>query len=1178
MSDGPGISGGGHTTSPSHSPITNTERHRPVSGAQGNTRLSTASVPTVHGRTRLGSHQRNLSLDFKSMGIILPPAVQAVQAGASPARLGQSTSQGINSHSGIPAPPPLPPGTTTLHHRNRSLDSALQRIPEVDVTPSPECESPMKAGLLLISSGVSGTGTGNTSPGALPRQQSSSPPPTSAKPSSASSSTSSVSSSSSTSTRAMRCPSVPPLPGGPCPEPGWVLRRGILGSDDSGIFGSSGDDASAPARGTPSSASHEEPGSRGLSTESLDCDGGESGKDEVDGVENEDPGDCDCTEDIDCVDSGSVEVKQVGATSEKSAVPLRTSPVEGAIGKGRGIDGKGNCLGGTCTRGGGQNGGVSKGNLLLRLFECEAFSISMAISYLFKSKEPGVQSYLANKMFSFPDQEVDFFLPQLVTMYIQMRDVAEAIHPYLLHRCRKSIDFAFRCAWLLDAYKSDTSLPTKKIPYGTRLRNSILADELWVKPSKKLPGGGSVPMTLSRSPPSSTSAVPLKLSSSSVTTGTCVPPIPPPLPPSPNWLTVSTSPAKRTHQRSRSDATGQFSSLRRLLPAVRATELDKHTCIVGGSPNRVCLGDLDSGRAFDNGCSCFESCRGVVNELCGRRTECTCNALRLAPEREFIASLIIIGKLLSALPSKEERTARLQDEIHRLNRNLPARVWLPIYSTTVPHLVLRIPHRESAVLNSKDKAPYIIYVEVLEVDDMHTTPVPSRAHGPSSLLRHTKSEENVADSSSGPSASAPSISAHPSHPNLPSAPSTCSSSPSLVTPNPGSSSNGQGTGSSFSVYGNHDDEWSVEDAEISQLTLMHEHGRKMADRDTISQLSQESSDSSPPVLIAAGDVRRRLSEALVPAPGATFPRHQDDPSASMLRESWENKERRVRAESPYGHRTGWNLLSVIVKCGDDLRQELLAFQLLDTLHRIWQEAGLPLWLRPYRIVCLSSDSGLIETIPNTVSLHQMKKHLGLTLPEYFAREFGESNSERFLTAQKNFVYSCAAYSLVCYLLQVKDRHNGNILLDEDGHVIHIDFGFMLSASPKNLGFESSPFKLTPEFVAVMGGEGSDLFNYFRVLLLQGLLSARKHKDSVLQLVEIMRAGSQLPCFRAGGGSTVQGLANRFHLTMTDEQLQSHVDSLVRSSLVSLSTKLYDRVRVFFFIVCLFPKDFLAFPG
>lgn len=40
--------------------------------------------------------------------------------------------------------PPVPQATAatlTMHHRNRSLDSALQRIPEVDVTPSPECEA-----------------------------------------------------------------------------------------------------------------------------------------------------------------------------------------------------------------------------------------------------------------------------------------------------------------------------------------------------------------------------------------------------------------------------------------------------------------------------------------------------------------------------------------------------------------------------------------------------------------------------------------------------------------------------------------------------------------------------------------------------------------------------------------------------------------------------------------------------------------------------------------------------------------------------------------------------------------------------------------------------------------------------------------------------------------------------
>lgn len=51
-------------------------------------------------------------------------------------------------------------------------------------------------------------------------------------------------------------------------------------------------------------------------------------------------------------------------------------------------------------------------------------------------------------------------------------------------------------------------------------------------------------------------------------------------------------------------------------------------------------------------------------------------------------------------------------------------------------------------------------------------------------------------------------------------------------------------------------------------------------------------------------------------------------------------------------------------------------------------------------------------------------------------------------------------------LQVKDRHNGNLLLDEDGHIIHIDFGFMLSNSPGGVNFESAPFKLTRELLEV----------------------------------------------------------------------------------------------------------------
>lgn len=44
-----------------------------------------------------------------------------------------------------------------------------------------------------------------------------------------------------------------------------------------------------------------------------------------------------------------------------------------------------------------------------------------------------------------------------------------------------------------------------------------------------------------------------------------------------------------------------------------------------GIINKVSLGDLSSGRAFDNGCTCFYSCQGVVNDLRGQKTDCFCN-------------------------------------------------------------------------------------------------------------------------------------------------------------------------------------------------------------------------------------------------------------------------------------------------------------------------------------------------------------------------------------------------------------------------------------------------------------------------------------------------------------------------------------------------------------------------
>jgi phosphatidylinositol 4-kinase len=111
-----------------------------------------------------------------------------------------------------------------------------------------------------------------------------------------------------------------------------------------------------------------------------------------------------------------------------------------------------------------------------------------------------------------------------------------------------------------------------------------------------------------------------------------------------------------------------------------------------------------------------------------------------------------------------------------------------------------------------------------------------------------------------------------------------------------------------------------------------------------------------------------------------------------------------------------------------------------------------------------------------MNLSSIKEKLGgkdKRLKDYFLVQFGSEKTKAHKVARRNFCKSLAAYSLLCYILQIKDRHNENIMIDIEGHIFHIDFGFLLSNAPgKGLKFESAPFKLNTELVEVLGGDHS----------------------------------------------------------------------------------------------------------
>ncbi|CRK31350.1 hypothetical protein BN1708_018717, partial [Verticillium longisporum] len=197
---------------------------------------------------------------------------------------------------------------------------------------------------------------------------------------------------------------------------------------------------------------------------------------------------------------------------------------------------------------------------------------------------------------------------------------------------------------------------------------------------------------------------------------------------------------------------------------------------------------------------------------------------------------------------------------------------------------------------------------------------------------------------------------------------------------------------------------------------------------------------------------------------------RDDPSAAVFGEAWQAKKERIRKTSPYGWMKNWDLISVIIKTGDDLRQEAFACQLIQVCHKIWIDAGVDVWVKLMRILVTGESSGLVETITNGVSLHSIKRSLTMsmmeavpnqrsrrlaTLKDHFIKAFGPPESEPHRAGVDAFKRSLAAYSIISYILQLKDRHNGNVLIDSEGHIVHIDFGFMLSNSPGSVGFEAA---------------------------------------------------------------------------------------------------------------------------
>ena len=126
----------------------------------------------------------------------------------------------------------------------------------------------------------------------------------------------------------------------------------------------------------------------------------------------------------------------------------------------------------------------------------------------------------------------------------------------------------------------------------------------------------------------------------------------------------------------------------------------------------------------------------------------------------------------------------------------------------------------------------------------------------------------------------------------------------------------------------------------------------------------------------------------------------------------------------------------------------------------------------YEVIPINNNCGLIEIVPKSYTLYEIKEQYNLTLQNFIM----EKNKKQTIEIIKNkFIDSLSIYSVITYILGIGDRHLDNIMITEDGILFHIDYSFCLGYDPK-------PFypciRITQDMIDMIGGIKSDGYNIF----------------------------------------------------------------------------------------------------
>ena len=260
-----------------------------------------------------------------------------------------------------------------------------------------------------------------------------------------------------------------------------------------------------------------------------------------------------------------------------------------------------------------------------------------------------------------------------------------------------------------------------------------------------------------------------------------------------------------------------------------------------------------------------------------------------------------------------------------------------------------------------------------------------------------------------------------------------------------------------------------------------------------------------------------------------------------------------------------NPIVCMLKCGDDLRMDMVTLQLFQAMQTLWFENGLPVKMALYKVLCTAYMQGMLEMVTNSETLASIHIQEGGAIKQLFSiasiLNWIEKNCKTVspIEAKENFLISNVAYCLATFVLGVADRHNDNIMMKKNGELFHIDFGHFLGHFKYKMGIkrERAPFVFTRQFQYVLGGDDSELFKKFKEKLEFGYSILRKNKDVIVTLLRMLLC-TGIPELTE---KSLKFLEGTLALKKSEKEAMDFIQKKLYESMDSVSTKLNFAIHI-----------------